>query len=362
MLPVTALTPQALVDAAPVVRLDEARKLIAMAHRDEPLRGTSAVRRVAAEAARAVTMVPTLQVVERHASSVDPFVKYLLETSDHQRIETVRIPLERTGRFSVCVSSQVGCAMACSFCATGRLGLARNLAAWEIVEQVRTVRREILSAGLGRVHGVVFQGMGEPMANLDAVLDAIAVFSEPSALGIDARAITVCTSGLPSGILRLAQRAPKVRLAWSVGSGRSEVRRAIMPVANAHSDAEVIAAMETHARHTGLAPMWAVTLLAGVNDFDEDAAALAQRMLAFVEATGVKPRLSLIPYNSIGANDPYQRTDPQREAGFRTVLSEHNLASHKRYSGGADVAAACGQLVAGQTEPARLVKLRSPRA
>ncbi|HPH68114.1 MAG TPA: radical SAM protein [Kofleriaceae bacterium] len=362
MLPVTAITPEALVQAAPIVRLDEARKLVAMAHRDEPLQGTSAIRRVAADAARAVTMVPALQMIERHASAVDPFVKYLFETNDAYRVETVRIPLERTGRFSVCVSSQVGCAMACSFCATGRLGLARNLAAWEIVEQVRTVRRELTSETLGRVHGVVFQGMGEPMANLDAVLDAIAVFSEPSALGIDSRNITVCTSGLPNGIRRLAQQAPKVRLGWSVGSGRSDVRRSIMPVANAHSDDDVFDAMVEHARTTGLSPMWAVTLLAGINDFDDDAAALAQKVAAFTAATNIVPRLSIIPYNSIGDNDPYRRTDATREAGFRAVLSTHNLASHKRYSGGGDVAAACGQLVAGQASETRLVPLRSKRA
>jgi len=346
VLPVTAITPEALVHAAPIVRLDEARKLVAMAHRDEPLQGTSAIRRVAADAARAVTMVPALQMIERHASAVDPFVKYLFETNDAYRVETVRIPLERTGRFSVCVSSQVGCAMACSFCATGRLGLARNLAAWEIVEQVRTVRRELTSETLGRVHGVVFQGMGEPMANLDAVLDAIAVFSEPSALGIDSRNITVCTSGLPNGIRRLAQKAPKVRLGWSVGSGRSDVRRSIMPVANAHSDDDVFDAMVEHARTTGLSPMWAVTLLAGVNDTDDDAAALAARVHAFAAATDVRPRLSVLAYNPIGADDPFARASDAAMARFREVLASHGLGSHRRYSGGSDIGAACGQLAA----------------
>src|SRR6202034_685459 len=109
-----------------------------------------------------------------------------------QVVETVRIPLERAGRFSVCVSSQIGCALACAFCATGRLGLRRNLETWEIVEQVRVVRRE-LELGRGRVRGVFSKGRGEPMANLDRVLAAIEIMSEPSALAIDARAITVCT-------------------------------------------------------------------------------------------------------------------------------------------------------------------------
>src|SRR6185503_8943616 len=102
-----------------------------------------------------------------------PFVKYVLGLGDDTVVETVRIPLERPGRYTVCVSSQVGCALACAFCATGRLGLTRNLEAWEIVEQVRVVRRRLPAAA--RVHGVVFQGMGEPLANLDRVLEAIAV-------------------------------------------------------------------------------------------------------------------------------------------------------------------------------------------
>jgi 23S rRNA (adenine2503-C2)-methyltransferase len=362
VLAITALTPEALVAAAPVVRIDEARKLVAMAHRGETLRGTSAVRKLAADATRAVTYAPSLKLVDRHASQVDPFVKYLLETSDGHRVEAVRIPLENQSRFSACVSSQVGCAMACTFCATGRLGLSRNLEAWEIVEQVRHIRSEIIAGQLGkkwnqraktwecgRVHGVVFQGMGEPLANLDAVLTAIAVFSEPSALGIDARAITVCTSGLPNGIRRLAKEAPKVRLAWSVGSAISQTRRAIMPIAKSHSDDEVVDAIAEHAKTTGLSPMWAVTLLAGINDSDDDAAALAELVKHFTDHTGIAPRLSIIPYNSIGDDDPYRRTDNDRENQFRAILSTNNLASHRRYSGGGDVAAACGQLVAGQT-------------
>src|SRR5690606_33328950 len=104
--------------------------------------------------------VPSLAVVSTRASRLDPFVKLALRTGDGHVVETVRIPLEREGRFSVCVSSQVGCALACAFCATGRMGLTRNLETWEIVEQVRHVRRGLVATGAGRVHGVVFQGMG----------------------------------------------------------------------------------------------------------------------------------------------------------------------------------------------------------
>jgi 23S rRNA (adenine2503-C2)-methyltransferase len=319
------------------IALAEARKIVAQVHRGEPVTPTSSVRRVAAEAVQAIGEVPVLEVVAETPSQLDPFVKYLLAGADGARFEAVRIPLEHRERFSVCVSSQVGCALGCAFCATGKMGLARNLAAWEIVEQVRVVRARLPH---GRVHGVVFQGMGEPLANLDAVLDAIAVFQEPSALGIDARAITVCTAGLPHGIRKLAERAPKVRLGLSIHSGLAERRKSIMPIAKAHPLDEVIAACADHARITGLSPMWAVTLLAGVNDSDEDARALAVLAKQFAADTGRTPRISIIAYNA-SPGDAFMRSD--REAEYRAALG---LPSHRRYSGGSDVAAACGQLAA----------------
>jgi len=339
MLALQALTPADLAGAVPQVSLAEARKLVAAVHRGEPVAASSAVRRTSAGAVRAVGEVPALEVIAETASAIDPFVKYLLAGSDGARFEAVRIPLEHPGRFTVCVSSQVGCALACAFCATGRLGLARNLAAWEIVEQVRIVRSRL--AG-GRIHGVVFQGMGEPLANLDAVVQAIRVFSEPSAQGIDARAITVCTAGLPAGIRRLAIEAPRVRLALSVSSAIAAHRKAVMPIALRHDFEDVIAAVADHARATGLAPMWAVTLLAGINDGEADARALAARAIAFHAQTGVRPRISLLDYNAIGDGDPFGRSP--RMPAFRDVLSAAGLASHRRYSGGSDVAAACGQL------------------
>jgi 23S rRNA (adenine2503-C2)-methyltransferase len=336
MLALQAVTPAHL-SSAIGIPLAEARKVIAMVHRGEPVRASSRVRRQTADAVHAAGEVPALRLVAETPSAIDPFVKYLVEAPDGARFEAVRIPLEQPGRFTACVSSQVGCALACAFCATGRIGLTRNLAAWEIVEQVRVVRAHLTE---GRVHGVVFQGMGEPMANLDAVLDAIGVLTEPCAQGIDARAITVCTSGLPAGIVRLAREQPKVRLGLSIGSAIAERRRPLMPITKAHSLNDVIAAAEEHARITHLSPMWAITLLAGVNDSDDDARALADRAHAFAAATGRRPRISIIPYNALG-DDAFARSP--RESEFRAALG---LPSHRRYSGGSDVGAACGQLVA----------------
>jgi 23S rRNA (adenine2503-C2)-methyltransferase len=351
------VTPESLAQALGC-ELGEARKIVSAVQRDLALGPLVGVRRATMDRARAHGVVPSLRIVETSASRVDPFVKYVVETHDGEIVETVRIPLERAGRFSVCVSSQAGCALACAFCATGRLGLRRNLETWEIVEQVRIVRRGLAADAAqakSRVHGVVFQGMGEPMANLDHVLEAIAVMCEPSALAIDARTMTVCTSGLPTGIRRLAREAPKVRLAISIGSGRTEVRRSLMPIDRAHSLDEVMEAAVEHARATGLAPMWAVTPLAGVNDSIEDAHALADRALAFAGRAGVRPRISVIPYNTIGARDPFTRASEHALTTFREAMAARGVYSHRRYSGEGDIAAACGQLagVAAAASPAR---------
>src|SRR5579883_2153321 len=212
MLALQAVTPDRLAQAAGVP-LAEARKVVAAVHRCLPsfaaapllgvrpasLSDVRGARRSTLEALRERgAAVPALEVRAMRRSALDPFVKLALATADGHVVEAVRIPLERAGRFSACVSSQAGCALACAFCATGRLGLARNLAAWEIVEQVRVVGRTL--GGGERVHGVVFQGMGEPLANVDRVVAAIRVMCDPCALAIDARAITVCTAGLPNGI------------------------------------------------------------------------------------------------------------------------------------------------------------------
>ncbi len=351
-LPLQGVTPACLARAVPDLSLTEARRVIAQVHRDEdPATPSSGIRRTSREAVLAAGWVPQLEVTATRASQIDPFVKFALRTHDGHVIETVRIPLERAGRFSVCVSSQVGCALACAFCATGRLGLLRNLEPWEIVEQVRVVRRSLRRDRTERVHGVVFQGMGEPMANLDRVLAAIEILSEPSALAIDARAITVCTSGLPTGIRRLAIEAPKVRLGLSIGSALRETRRHLMPIDRAHSIEDVLDASVEHAVLTGLSPMWAVTLLSGVNDSVDHARALADLVERFRARAGRVPRVSVIPYNPIGTSargeaDPFERAVESREAAFREALRERGVYTHRRYSGGSDVAAACGQLAA----------------
>jgi 23S rRNA (adenine2503-C2)-methyltransferase len=360
---IQAVTPTQLAQQLPVVPLEEARRVIGHVFRGGKLGEPIAnVRRTSIAAVAAAYHIPTLEVCDVRRSEIDPFVKFLFRTHDDKLVEAVRIPLEKPGRYSVCVSSQVGCALACAFCATGRMGLRRNLEAWEIVEQVRIVQRSI-PKGEGRVHGIVFQGMGEAMANLDRVLAAIAMMSEPAALAVDMRTFTVSTAGLPTGIRRLAAVVPKVRLAVSIGSARPEVRRRIMPIDAAHSLAEVMDAGVEHAQVTGLSPLWAVTLLQGVNDTPDDAHALGMLAQDFTRRSGHRPRVSIIPYNAIddGDADPFLRTTDEAEHGMREILSRHGVFAHRRYSGGSDVAAACGQLAAKPTvSPAQSLQQVGP--
>jgi 23S rRNA (adenine2503-C2)-methyltransferase len=337
-----ALTPDELAKLASIDVVD-ARRIVSQVHKGGalPARCPATIRRSALDAVRASTSLPSLELVERRASQIDPFVKYAFRTHDGREIEAVRIPLEKPGRYSVCVSSQVGCALACAFCATGRMGLARNLETWEIVEQVRVVRGE-LPAG-SRVHGVVFQGMGEPLANLERVLAAVRVFCEPSAQAIDQRCITVCTAGLPAGIRRLHREVPDVRLGLSLGDMRPSRRRSLMPIDDAHPLAEVLEAVGDHARATRCSPMWAYTLLAGHNDDDSAADALADAVLEFAARNGIRPRLSLIPWNPVD-DAPFARASDEVLARFRAVLRARGVGTIVRYSGGGDVDAACGQL------------------
>jgi 23S rRNA (adenine2503-C2)-methyltransferase len=191
--------------------------------------------------------------------------------------------------------------------------------------------------------------MGEPMANLDAVLEAISVLSDPAACQISSANITVSTVGSnPNGIRRLAREAPKVRLALSIGAARPEVRQRIMPVERIHPlRGDVMDAAVEHAIATGMQPLWALTPLAGVNDADEDADAFAALALDFTRRTGgIRPRISIVPYNAIAddGSDPYSRVELERESAFRNVMRDAGVFTHKRYSGGGDVGAACGQL------------------
>lgn len=341
---ILSVLPDELVTLSPGITLPEARRILSLAHRTGRLPPVTpaGIRRAPYLAVRSSFDVATLPIIDRRASALDPFVKYALRAADGAIVEAVRIPLERPGRFVACVSSQVGCAIGCAFCATGRMGLARNLRAWEIVEQVRQLRDELPHKG--RMHGVVFQGMGEPLANVEEVIRSVRVMSDPSLLAIDARAITVCTSGHGRGLKTLIAELPNVRLGISIGSALPAVRAKLIPLEHAYPLRDILQVAAAHARATRIAPMLAYTLLAGINDRDADIEALADLARGFADDAGIPPRVSLIAYNRIGEHDPFAPSPPERVEAVRRVVGALGIPVVRRYSGGSDVGAACGQL------------------
>lgn len=283
-----------------------------------------------------------LEVAQSQHSALDPFTKFALRTRDGHLVETVRIPLEKPGRYCVCVSSQVGCGMGCTFCKTSQAGLSRNLAAWEIVEQVRFVRQS-LPAG-ARVRGVVFQGTGEPLANVDAVIQAIRVLSHPTCQSIDQKAMTVCTCGIARGIARVQASQLRVRIGLSIGNAIAERRAQLMPIEKHQPLSEAVEALIDYSRSAAQSQMLAYTLLSGVNCGSRDATALRELALDIGQRSGRMPRLSLIAYNPIGPHDPYVRASEEEAESFRLQLISAGFPVVRRYSGGADIDAACGQL------------------
>jgi 23S rRNA (adenine2503-C2)-methyltransferase len=245
----------------------------------------------------------------------------------------VRIPLFDE-KYTVCLSSQAGCPLACVFCATGRLGLQRNLETWEIVEQLRIVREEADRP----VRGVVFMGMGEPLLNYERVIRAARIFSDPSGLAISGRAITISTAGVVPAIRRFTAEGWPFRLAISLTAGSSLKRRSLMPVEKTWPLPELIDAVREHARATRDRVMLEYVAISGVNCGEEDARQLVELL------RGIPIRFNLIEVND--ASGAYQPPDAVELARFREALSALGQPIVRRYSGGKDVDAACGMLAA----------------
>ncbi len=287
---------------------------------------------------RRATAIPRLKLLDRRVSPRDGFAKYLFAGTDDARFEAVRIPLlHKAGdqKYVVCVSSQVGCALGCDFCATGRLGFQRDLTTWEIVDQVIQIQADSAHP----VRGVVFMGMGEPLLNLNAVLRAAQIFAEPCGLAISAKAITISTAGIIPGIRRLASECRSYKLIVSLTSADPRRRRELMPVEQAHPTPALIAALRDYHATTGQRITLAWPLLAGINTSAE-----AARQLAGL-TRGLPVQLDLID-----VNDPTGRYRPPTRAeldAFRDALRAHlAVPVVRRYSGGQDIHAACGMLAA----------------
>ena len=274
-----------------------------------------------------------LEIVARETDPNDGFVKYLFRLSDGALAEAVRIPLEVEGRFTVCLSSQAGCAMACDFCATGRMGLIRSLEPWEIVAQFVAVRDE----APGVVTGAVFQGQGEPLHNYASVLRAAEILGHPCGGRISAKAITISTVGLVPAIHRYASEQRPYRLIVSLTSAIDERRRALVPAASAWPVRELTDAVRTYQRAAGGRVTIAWVVLGGINTGRDEVEALRELF------DGVPLRLNLIDVND-SRPDGYRRASEDELARFRDELRTLGIPVVRRYSGGAATNAACGML------------------
>ncbi|MEY3555065.1 MAG: hypothetical protein RLZZ580_1119 [Cyanobacteriota bacterium] len=255
--------------------------------------------------------------------------KYLLKLADGLIIEAVGIPSQK--RLTVCVSSQVGCPMACDFCATGKGGFTRNLQAHEIVDQVLTVQEDFQQ----RVSHVVFMGMGEPLLNIPEVVTAIHSLNKD--VGIGQRCLTISTVGLPHKIKQLAAHNLQVTFAVSLHASNQQVRSKLIPSADHYTLSNLIQDCQEYVQITGRRVTFEYILLAGVNDLPEHARELVKLVKGF------QSHVNLIPYNPIQEVD-YQRPDEKRIRAFKTILEQEKVAVTVRYSRGLAADAACGQL------------------
>lgn len=319
------------------VRDAEARRVVAhaIANGSDGFPESRPVPRRVEEAIERLVDRRPLEIVERAVDESDGFVKYLFRTHDGLLAEAVRIPLEVEGRFTVCLSSQVGCAMGCTFCATGRLGLARNLEAWEIVAQFLAVRAE----APGEVTGAVFQGQGEPLHNYDHVMQAAAILSHPCGGRIAAKAITISTVGLVPAIRRFAREQRPYKLIVSLTSAIDERRRELLPAASAWNVDVVAEAVREYQQASGGRVTLAWVLLGGINTGADEVAALGRLF-------GELPmRINLIEVND-ARPDGFRRPDAAELDAFRDELRKLAVPVVRRYSGGAARHAACGMLAA----------------
>lgn len=301
-----------------------------------------APRRALVEALRQHTTWARLEVVERVPDQEGKSLRYLFRSPDGALTEAVRIGLHKPGHSTVCLSSQVGCAMQCAFCATGRLGLRRNLEPWEMVAAFLTVRDEARAEG-GRVTGAVFMGQGEPLHNYEAVMQAAAVLSDPSGGRIAAEAITVSTVGLAAQIRRYARERQPYKLIVSLSSALPERRAALLPVAGRTPLPELAQAIREYAATMPGRLTIAWVVMGGVNTGQDEVQAL-QALLG-----DLRLRVNLIDVND-PRPDGFRRAEPGELRAFLDRLQVLGAPIVRRYSVGQDRHSACGMLAARASE------------
>lgn len=267
------------------------------------------------------------EVVREQVSQVDATRKLLLRLADGEHVETVLIPHDYGN--SVCISSQVGCAMACSFCATGLSGFTRNLSVAEMVDQALCFNLPVKS--------VVMMGMGEPMLNLDKVLSFLEILHDPRGINIGYRHMTISTSGIPKGIRALAATGLPITLAISLHAPNNELRSSLMPINKKYPIAAVLEAADYYAQETGRRYTLEYALIDGVNDTVQLARELAQLL------QGRLCHVNLIPLNQV-VEQNFKRSEAKKIENFLKILELKGVPATLRREMGTDIDAACGQL------------------
>jgi 23S rRNA (adenine2503-C2)-methyltransferase len=276
--------------------------------------------------------ISRLTLVRKTVSEAYGTQKFLWQLDDGLRIESVYIP--ESDRKTVCISSQVGCALGCAFCATGRMGFRRNLVPHEIIDQVLSVRRETSV----QPTNVVVMGMGEPLLNYGHVMLALGVLNDPEALAIGHRRITVSTAGIVPRIRQMADEGRPFKLAVSLNAARDDLRGLLMPVNKIYPMDEVVGAVRYYTAKTRKRVTFEYVLLKGVNDSTAD----ADRLLRLLK--GLPCKVNLIAFNETGGT--FKRPDASRINAFAERIKPLQAPVILRLSRGDDIAAACGQLAA----------------
>ena len=285
-------------------------------------------------------ITPLRSSVATRVVSSDETQKLLITFPAGGAVEAVLMPSTRPGTAAGCVSSQIGCAMGCDFCASTRNGLERDLSADEIVEQFVHLKRAAIASGK-QLKTLVFMGMGEPMHNLDAVIAAIVRIADPDLGGLGWRQVTVSTVGIVPGIDRLAEADLNVHLALSLHAPDDATRAKLVPMNRRYPVADIVAAAKRFYAKTGRICTIEYCLLAGVNDSPEQADLLGQLLIDF------KAHVNVIPFNPIGpglSGKVYERPTLEHAFAFVDRVRTHGAVAHVRRTRGDDVSAACGQL------------------
>lgn len=283
----------------------------------------------------------TLEVVDSIVSNETGTQKFIFETKEKNRIESVIIPEEK--RTTLCVSTQVGCPLDCKFCATGMMGYKKNLSSGEIFDQYLLASNHY---GKDKITNIVYMGMGEPLLNYESTLRSLKIFADNSNIGISIRRITISTAGIAPKIFELAESGLKVKLAFSLHSCFEEIRTKIMPINIKYSLKENIAALKHYIKKTGTKITFEYVMLNGINDTDRDLKALIKL------CRGFSSKVNVIPFNSLSHMDPtgysasLEPTPADRIKEFVNKLRESGIIVIVRYTQGEDIAAACGQLAA----------------